>query len=121
MATGGSARSRNVSSLTPPTSNPVMRAKLADAYSQAGGDDEKAARILGACLGSARLAKRRQSKLGASLSLSSRKKMDAHCFPLHLRKCELSKATFFSRWQRLSSCVVPNFFNVLWEPRIICD
>ena len=53
MATGGSARSRNVSSLTPPTSNPVMRAKLADAYSQAGGDDEKAARILGACLGSA--------------------------------------------------------------------
>jgi hypothetical protein len=35
-----------------------MRAKLADAYSQAGGDDEKAARILGACLGSARLAKR---------------------------------------------------------------
>jgi hypothetical protein len=39
--------------------HPVMHAKLADAYSRAGGDDEKAARILGVCLGSARLAKRR--------------------------------------------------------------
>jgi hypothetical protein len=39
--------------------DPVMRAKLANAYARAGGDDEKAARILGVSLGSARLAKRR--------------------------------------------------------------
>ena len=39
--------------------DPVMRAKLANAYARAGGDDEKAARILGVTLGSARLAKRR--------------------------------------------------------------
>ena len=39
--------------------DPVMRAKLANAYAGAGGDDEKAARILGVTLGSARLAKRR--------------------------------------------------------------
>jgi len=39
--------------------DPAMRAKLADAYVQAGGDDEQAARILGVSLGSARLAKRR--------------------------------------------------------------
>ena len=38
---------------------PAMRAKLAEAYTCAGGDDEKAARILGVSLGSARLAKRR--------------------------------------------------------------
>jgi hypothetical protein len=36
-----------------------MRAKLADAYAVAGGDDEKAARILGVSLGSARLARKR--------------------------------------------------------------
>ena len=36
-----------------------MRAKLAGAYDVAGGDDEKAARILGVSLGSARLAKKR--------------------------------------------------------------
>jgi hypothetical protein len=40
-------------------SNPTMRAKLAGAYAVAGGDDEKAARILGVSLGAARLAKRR--------------------------------------------------------------
>src|SRR5262245_2533439 len=40
-------------------SDPVMRAKLADAYAVAGGDDETAARILGVSLGSARLAKKR--------------------------------------------------------------
>ena len=40
-------------------SDPVMRAKLANAYIRAGGDDEKAARILGVSVGSARLAKRR--------------------------------------------------------------
>ena len=40
-------------------SNPVMLAKLANAYARAGGDDEKAARILGVTVGSARLAKRR--------------------------------------------------------------
>ena len=39
--------------------NPVMRAKLANAYVRAGGDDEKAARILGVTVGSARLAKKR--------------------------------------------------------------
>ena len=44
--------------------NPVMRAKLANAYVRAGGDDEKAARILGVTVGSARLAKRRH--LGAA-------------------------------------------------------
>ena len=43
--------------------DPAMRAKLATAYARAGGDDEKAARILGVTLGSARLAKRRH--LGA--------------------------------------------------------
>jgi hypothetical protein len=40
-------------------SDPVMRANLADAYARVGGDDEKAARILGVTLGSARLAKKR--------------------------------------------------------------
>jgi hypothetical protein len=44
--------------------DPVMRAKLANAYGRAGGDDEKAARILGVTVGSARLAKRRH--LGAA-------------------------------------------------------
>ena len=44
--------------------DPVMRAKLANAYARAGGDDEKAARILGVTVGSARLAKRRH--LGAA-------------------------------------------------------
>ena len=39
--------------------DPVMRARLANAYVRAGGDDEKAARILGVTIGSARLAKRR--------------------------------------------------------------
>jgi hypothetical protein len=39
--------------------DPVMRASLAEAYNRACGDDEKAARILGVSLGSARLAKRR--------------------------------------------------------------
>ena len=39
--------------------NPVMRAKLANAYARARGDDEKAARILGVTVGSARLAKKR--------------------------------------------------------------
>jgi hypothetical protein len=40
-------------------SDPAMRTKLVDAYARAGGDDEKAARLLGVTLGSARLAKRR--------------------------------------------------------------
>jgi hypothetical protein len=40
-------------------SDPAMRAKLANAYARAGGDHEKAARILGVSLGSARLAKKR--------------------------------------------------------------
>jgi hypothetical protein len=39
--------------------DPAMRMKLASAYAQAEGDDEKAARILGVSLGSARLARRR--------------------------------------------------------------
>jgi len=39
--------------------DPVMLAKLANAYARAGGDDEKAARIFGVTVGSARLAKRR--------------------------------------------------------------
>jgi len=39
--------------------NPVMLAKLANAYVRSGGDDEKAARILGVTVGSARLAKKR--------------------------------------------------------------
>ena len=39
--------------------DPVMLAKLANAYARARGDDEKAARILGVTVGSARLAKRR--------------------------------------------------------------
>jgi hypothetical protein len=39
--------------------DPVMRAKLADAYAVALGDDEKSARILGVSLGAARLAKKR--------------------------------------------------------------
>jgi len=40
-------------------SDPAMRSKLADAHAMARGDDEKAARILGVSLGSARLAKKR--------------------------------------------------------------
>jgi hypothetical protein len=40
-------------------SDPVMLAKLANAFVRAGGDYEKAARILGVTVGSARLAKRR--------------------------------------------------------------
>jgi hypothetical protein len=40
-------------------SDPAMRARLANAYLQAGGNDEKAARILRVTVGSARLAKRR--------------------------------------------------------------
>ena len=39
--------------------DPVMRAKLATAYATAGGDDERAARMLRVSLGSARLAKKR--------------------------------------------------------------
>jgi hypothetical protein len=39
--------------------DPVMRARLADAYAVAGGDDEKAARMLGVSLGSVRFAKKR--------------------------------------------------------------
>jgi len=38
-------------------SDPAMRAKLANAYAQPGGDDEETARILGVSIGSARLAK----------------------------------------------------------------
>ena len=45
-------------------SDPAMRAKLASAYAQAGGDDEKAARILRVNPGSARLASKRH--LGAA-------------------------------------------------------
>jgi hypothetical protein len=37
----------------------IMRTKLASAYARAGGDDERAARILGVTIGSARLARRR--------------------------------------------------------------
>ena len=39
--------------------DPVIRAKLADAYAVARGDDEKAARILGVTPGSARMARKR--------------------------------------------------------------
>jgi hypothetical protein len=39
--------------------DPAMRAKLAAAYAKAGGDDERAARMLRVSLGSARLAKKR--------------------------------------------------------------
>src|SRR6478672_696417 len=46
--------------------NPVMLAKLANAYVRAGGDNEKAARILGVTVGSARLAKRRHLDAPAS-------------------------------------------------------
>jgi hypothetical protein len=40
-------------------SDPSMRARLARAYAVAGGNDEKAARMLGVSLGAARLAKKR--------------------------------------------------------------
>ena len=40
-------------------SDPTKLARLAEAYAVTGGDDEKAARILGVSLGSARLAKKR--------------------------------------------------------------
>src|SRR5258705_12744226 len=40
-------------------SDPSIRAKLADGFAVVGGDNEKAARILGVSLGSARLAKKR--------------------------------------------------------------
>ena len=46
-------------------SDPIMRTKLADAYARVGGDDEKAARILGVTVGSARLAKKRHLKPAA--------------------------------------------------------
>ena len=46
--------------------DPVMRAKLANAYARAGGDDEMAARILGVTVGSARLAKRRHLGVAAT-------------------------------------------------------
>ena len=46
--------------------DPAMRAKLANAYARAGGDDEKAARILGVSLGSARLAKKRHLDAAAA-------------------------------------------------------
>jgi len=46
--------------------DPVMRAKLANAYAWAGGDDEKAARMLGVSLGSARLAKKRHLDAAAA-------------------------------------------------------
>jgi hypothetical protein len=49
----------------------VMRAKLANAYARAGGDDENTARILGVSLGSPRLAKRRH--LGAAATNHRRK------------------------------------------------
>ena len=49
-------------------STPAMRAKLANAYARAGGDDEKAARILGVTLGSARLAKRRHLDVPATVA-----------------------------------------------------
>jgi hypothetical protein len=48
--------------------DPVMVANLADAYARAGGDDEKAARILGVTVGSARLARRRHLDAGAETS-----------------------------------------------------
>jgi hypothetical protein len=51
--------------------DPVMLAKLANACGRAGGDDEKAARILGVSLGSAHLAKRRH--LGAAATDDRRK------------------------------------------------
>jgi hypothetical protein len=40
-------------------SDPAMRAKLAAAYAAADGDNERAARVLGVSVGSARLAKKR--------------------------------------------------------------
>jgi hypothetical protein len=40
-------------------SDPAVRAKLAAAYATAGGDDERAARMLRVSVGSARLAKKR--------------------------------------------------------------
>jgi hypothetical protein len=46
--------------------DPVMLAKLANAYARAGGDDEKAARILGVTVGAARLAKRRHLDAAAT-------------------------------------------------------
>jgi hypothetical protein len=56
-------------------SDPAMRAKLADAYDIAGGDDERAARILGVSLGSARWARKRhldaaRHRLNASLQVA---------------------------------------------------
>jgi hypothetical protein len=47
-------------------SDPAMRTKLVDAYAVAGGDDEKAARMLGVSLGSARLAKKRHLRAAAT-------------------------------------------------------
>jgi hypothetical protein len=43
-----------------------MLAKLANAYVRTGGDDEKAARVLGVTVGSARLAKRRHLDAAAA-------------------------------------------------------
>src|SRR5262245_20774345 len=49
-------------------SEQAMVDKLKDAYARTGGDDEKAARILGVTLGSARLAKRRHLGPGTTSS-----------------------------------------------------
>jgi hypothetical protein len=46
-------------------SDPIMLGKLAVAYARVGGDDEKAARILGVTVGSARLAKNRHLRPAA--------------------------------------------------------
>ena len=46
--------------------DPAMRAKLAKAYAVAGGNDEKAARLLGVSLGSARQAKKRHLPAAAT-------------------------------------------------------
>jgi hypothetical protein len=45
----------------------LLRANLTETYNRAGGDDEKARRIHGISLGSARLAKRRHLGLGAMI------------------------------------------------------
>jgi hypothetical protein len=48
-------------------SDPAMRARLADAYARAGGDDEQAARIMGLSTGSCRLARKRHLYAAAAI------------------------------------------------------
>jgi len=74
-------------------SDPAMRAKLAGAYAMAGDDDEKAARILGVSLGSARLAKKRH--LAGSTAGRRRTQLEGQGRPPRLGAPRLAGRRFY--------------------------